>query len=227
MLVVLGSCICISTVADWFVVVWSYFRARSAVGGSGRKELVTQVQEGLQTHHQFPMACLGGSLTNWSGVSVAPDDHAEDLTKRSSLGWVVGWIVAIRAIGHMALGNSHNGIMQYVGGRWVPSLPVLQSGKVFSNEPRTGIFRLESVNASNYGSAESLFLAAPPTEDTSPSGLELRVASISRCAYWNREYCLRWWWWWREWCISEKVASFSAGNIWVLNVTGMQNLMIK
>lgn len=45
------------------------------MGGSGRKELVTQVQEGLQIHHQFPMAGLGGSLTNWSGVSVAPDDH--------------------------------------------------------------------------------------------------------------------------------------------------------
>lgn len=33
-------------------------------------------------------------------------------------------------------------------------------------------FSLESVNASNYGSSESLFLSAPPTEGTSSSGLE-------------------------------------------------------
>lgn len=36
------------------------------------------------------------------------------------------------------------------------------------------------MNASNYGSSESLFLSAPPTVDTSPNGLELRIASISR-----------------------------------------------
>lgn len=43
--------------------------------GSGRKGLLTQVQEGLQTHRRFQMAGLGESLTNWSGVSLAPDDH--------------------------------------------------------------------------------------------------------------------------------------------------------
>lgn len=40
------------------------------MGGSGRKELVTQVQEG-----QFQMEGSGDSLTTWPGVSVAPDDR--------------------------------------------------------------------------------------------------------------------------------------------------------
>lgn len=97
----------------------------------------------------------------------------------------------------------------------MPCLPVLQSGKVCSNEPRTGIVRLESVDASHYGHSESLFLSTTYRRyDTEWLGVEdgltfqgppIGTENNAWGGGWN-----------------------GAGNIWVLNVTGMQDLiMIK
>lgn len=119
----------------------------------------------------------------------------------------------------MALGNSRSititVLCSYVGWRWVLCL---QLGKVFCNKPRP-VFTITA------GQSFCLWM----------HHLQKIHHLMARSWGWPQfpealltitEYCLLWWW--RKWCIPEKIALFTTGNFWVLNLKVMQDLiMIK